>query len=638
MSARRILQPAIIVAIAAALALVAGAPTPAMAATYTVNSTNDVDDGTCDATHCSLREAINAANASAGSDLIVIGFASPNQTIRPTSPLPAITEHIALNTFQSQPFEIDGSLAGPSADGLRINSEVRIHQATVNRFSGNGIVVSGVQVGVSFFIVELAELNVGVDPTGTIDRGNTGHGIVINDSRRVILSSVVSGGNGGDGVRIQGSLSTGNFVDRGNAIGTSLDGTAAVPNDGNGITVIAGAHDNWIGPPDSPEYAYVKVRNNAGAGVRIDETAGERNTVIKINIESNGGLGIDLGPAGITPNDPLDADTGPNTLQNFPIITDAYFTGPTTFVITGSINSLPNTTVGIGIWTTSACDPSGFGEGSYLLIVGSAGPLVTTDSSGDASFTRTVSLSPSTVAVTTTAQILSNNSEFSNCFVIDPDQDGDTIPNATDNCLLVANTDQTNTDRNFVDMPAPHPDDKTLARSDTAGDACDTDDDNDGRLDTDEAAGCGSGPTDPLVRDSDGDRALDGPECARSMDPNSPLSVPSIMDCGGTGDADADKLPLYLENCFYNTLSSGGGGDSDGDQFTDGARDGCEAASINGDRIVNSGDQGVLAAYIVGVVPYYFNADLNKDGNTNSGDQGLMASLISPPGQCPYLT
>ena len=37
----------------------------APAATFTVNSTNDVNDGACNATHCSLREAINAANASA---------------------------------------------------------------------------------------------------------------------------------------------------------------------------------------------------------------------------------------------------------------------------------------------------------------------------------------------------------------------------------------------------------------------------------------------------------------------------------------------------------------------------------------------------------------------------------------------
>ena len=40
-----------------------------------VNTTDDTNDGTCNATHCSLREAINAANASAGSVSII--FAIP---------------------------------------------------------------------------------------------------------------------------------------------------------------------------------------------------------------------------------------------------------------------------------------------------------------------------------------------------------------------------------------------------------------------------------------------------------------------------------------------------------------------------------------------------------------------------------
>jgi len=44
-----------------ALALAQPPVRPAQAATYTVNSANDVNDGVCNATHCSLREAIIAA-------------------------------------------------------------------------------------------------------------------------------------------------------------------------------------------------------------------------------------------------------------------------------------------------------------------------------------------------------------------------------------------------------------------------------------------------------------------------------------------------------------------------------------------------------------------------------------------------
>lgn len=55
------------------------------------------------------------------------------------------------------------------------------------------------------------------------------------------------------------------------------------------------------------------------------------------------------------------------------------------------------------------------------------------------------------------------------------DTDNDTVPDSRDNCPFVVNTDQANND------------------GDPEGDACDADDDNDGTLDTDEAA-CGSNP------------------------------------------------------------------------------------------------------------------------------------------------
>src|SRR5262245_19244178 len=42
---------------------------------FLVNTTDDVDNGSCTAAHCSLREAINAANQTTGHQLI--GFSIP---------------------------------------------------------------------------------------------------------------------------------------------------------------------------------------------------------------------------------------------------------------------------------------------------------------------------------------------------------------------------------------------------------------------------------------------------------------------------------------------------------------------------------------------------------------------------------
>jgi hypothetical protein len=211
---------------------------------------------------------------------------------------------------------------------------------------------------------------------------------------------------------------------------------------------------------------------------------------------------------------------------------------------------------------------------------------------------------------------------------------------ARDNCPSAYNPDQLNTDGNFIDNSPPYGtlnDDKTLANSDAAGDACDADDDNDSRGDADEAsgAGCGGIVTNPLLRDTDGDRALDGPECALGKDPTSPASAPLLTDCGPVSlDLDGDKIPDRIEWCYYNSAQPGPPVGPDVD--ADGARDGCEIASFNADQIVNSLDQGMLGSGIAaGGVGYTVNVDVNKDGVLNSIDQGTVGSLIIPPGQCP---
>ena len=205
---------------------------------------------------------------------------------------------------------------------------------------------------------------------------------------------------------------------------------------------------------------------------------------------------------------------------------------------------------------------------------------------------------------------------------------------SVDNCPGVFNNPQLNADGNIVDNSPPYSpavDDRTWPNSDAAGDACDADDDNDGINDVDEASGaiCGGVGTNSLLRDTDGDRFLDGAECVRGTNPTVGTSRPVLSACGLVGDADNDKVADRVEVCFHNTNPNQP--DTDGD----GAKDGCEATSLNGDRIVNSLDQAMLAQGILGVVMYTANVDINKDGVLNSIDQGIMASFIVPPGQCP---
>lgn len=218
-----------------------------------------------------------------------------------------------------------------------------------------------------------------------------------------------------------------------------------------------------------------------------------------------------------------------------------------------------------------------------------------------------------------------------------------------DNCPTVSNATQTNTDGNFIDdTPPSTQDDLTWIMSDAAGDACDSDDDNDGLNDSNETSGpqnCPSatGHTDPLKADTDGDRYLDRVECELGTDPVSAASKPTAAMCiahftgvTNTTDTDGDRVYDYVEYCGY--YSNRTNSDSDSDAGLDGAHDGCEVGSINNDDKVTSGDQLLLINEINREpVPSLrlANYDLNKDGAVNSGDQSWLASFISSGYPCP---
>src|SRR5207253_9369082 len=109
-------------------------------------------------------------------------------------------------------------------------------------------------------------------------------------------------------------------------------------------------------------------------------------------------------------NDPGDTDNGPNSLQNFPVLA---FAGPSGVhsVVGGTLNTTPNTTFHIEFFANNAADPSGFGEGQTFL----GFTTVTTDASGDASFTALVpgSVSIGQIVSATATSPGGSTSEFS---------------------------------------------------------------------------------------------------------------------------------------------------------------------------------------------------------------------------------
>ncbi|MBK8975561.1 MAG: right-handed parallel beta-helix repeat-containing protein [Planctomycetes bacterium] len=107
------------------------------------------------------------------------------------------------------------------------------------------------------------------------------------------------------------------------------------------------------------------------------------------SISANGGLGIDLVTdawvLGPTPNDPLDADSGGNGLQNHPVLDRARTDGAWA-ELGGSLHSTPGRTFTIELFSSPTCDPSGFGEAARPL----GTTQVTTDAAGNATFQLTV--------------------------------------------------------------------------------------------------------------------------------------------------------------------------------------------------------------------------------------------------------
>jgi Mg-chelatase subunit ChlD len=255
---------------------------------------------------------------------------------------------------------------------------------------------------------------IGLDAAGTSPLGRGG-GILIDtgaQNNRVGGTSaadrnVISGTNG-IGVVLTDTATTDNIVE-GNWIGTDGAGglsDAIASANGTGVAINA-AGQNTIGGTATGA-GNVIAHNRGDAGVTVIDGVG--NEIVGNSIFDNSGLAIDLAPAvayGVTDNDSNDADTGPNNLQNFPVIT-----GVTGTAIDGTLDTDANTTYTIEAYTNAACDASDHGEGQTFL----GSTTVTTNGGGKGNISLTASAPIEAGGVTATATSPSGDtSEFSAC-------------------------------------------------------------------------------------------------------------------------------------------------------------------------------------------------------------------------------
>jgi parallel beta-helix repeat protein len=219
---------------------------------------------------------------------------------------------------------IGGSTA--AANDNRIGGTAAADRNLISANAIDGIEVTGAAPGGAARTVIQGNY-IGTDVTGTLDRGNTNQGIaVFGANTNTMIGGTAPGagnvvsGNNGFGILLAQGGTTGTVV-QGNKIGTKFDGTGSIPN-GVGIRFDTGSvSNNTIGGTSAA--ASNIIANNVGDGVRLTTTAGTGNSILHNSIYSNGELGIDLNDDGVTANDALDSDTGPNALLNFPVATAA---------------------------------------------------------------------------------------------------------------------------------------------------------------------------------------------------------------------------------------------------------------------------------------------------------------------------
>jgi hypothetical protein len=270
----------------------------------------------------------------------------------------------------------------------------------------------GLQVDSSVFATAAASIAqgnlIGTDATGTVALAGVGsYGILVGGSNGTVTIGTPGAGNlvrgASIGIYVHGLATAGTPVIQGNHIGVGLDGTTPLTSGGPGIYIDGGGDfgsevaGGLIGGTNTNEGNVIAFNGSNAVAITGNSVRWE----MLGNSMYGNGSGISLDP-------------GSNNSQSNPVLGVGVVGPKTTVQLSGSLNSVANTTYRVQFFANAGCDASGQGQGKVYL--SSADIMVTTNPNpvnfGPISLTTPIDRH---VITATATDPVGNTSEFSDC-------------------------------------------------------------------------------------------------------------------------------------------------------------------------------------------------------------------------------